>query len=530
VDGVAKADISLGGAAALAGGYVEIQQVNVNDVAIDGVTNLTITQVIPVVYASGITSSPAGYSVQKLGSTTDVTFSVDDSLGDPASGQIVSAFRQTSGTPDAANLLDFATTGSEGYATVTVSGASGLVAGDAETYNFTVSGYSAASFVSDSQLEITYTTDGGVTTMSAQAVNNGSALGDDCSTDAAVGCTLDDIAQIEVPYGGLIDDSTTALWNLTSDDSTGGNNPGNYVVIKITTDPGNAAVVTVPEGAKVSNEMPDATTAWSDGSTSATISSDGASSGVGYAYIWATKVGTHDVTITSGGKTVTQKIHAVTNSVAAYNIELTPASQTVAAGSIGSATLTVTDVFGNPVTTSATNGYVTVTASGEVLLAGFQPTADYTTGTDGTKTVTVIAGNAGAGTLSATPAVTNNAWSTTYDYAALGFPAPVTSAAATVTVTSSSTKSITITGERGTVKGKPGIMVDGLTTGFAEGDLMVPYIKFPGQTSYSAGSARPAVDADGEFYWQRKTGKKIYVYFKNEDGSVKSDRIIIQAK
>jgi hypothetical protein len=37
-------------------------------------------------------------------------------------------------------------------------------------------------------------------------------------------------------------------------------------------------------------------------------------------------------------------------------------------------------------------------------------------------------------------------------------------------------------------------------------------------------------DADGEFYWQRKTGKKIYVYFMNEDGTVKSARIIIPAK
>lgn len=91
-------------------------------------------------------------------------------------------------------------------------------------------------------------------------------------------------------------------------------------------------------------------------------------------------------------------------------------------------------------------------------------------------------------------------------------------------------KSIAIMGERGTVKGKPGIVVDGVTTGFAEGDVVVPWIKFPGQTTYSEGSARPKIDESGEFYWQRKTGKKIYIYFTNEDGSVKSDRIIIQAK
>jgi len=91
-------------------------------------------------------------------------------------------------------------------------------------------------------------------------------------------------------------------------------------------------------------------------------------------------------------------------------------------------------------------------------------------------------------------------------------------------------KTIQIQGERTTVKGKPGVVVDGKTTGFDVDALMVPHVKFPGQTSYSEGSARPKVDADGEFNWQRKTGKKIYIYFSNEDGDVRSDRIIIQAK
>ena len=41
--------------------------------------------------------------------------------------------------------------------------------------------------------------------------------------------------------------------------------------------------------------------------------------------------------------------------------------------------------------------------------------------------------------------------------------------------------------------------------------------------------ARPKVTADGTFYWQRKTGKKIYIYFKAEDGAVKSNRIVLDA-
>lgn len=74
-------------------------------------------------------------------------------------------------------------------------------------------------------------------------------------------------------------------------------------------------------------------------------------------------------------------------------------------------------------------------------------------------------------------------------------------------------QSIVIVDEGGTVKVRPGIMVDGNTTGFAEGDVVVPYVKFPGKRSYSAGPSRPAYDADGEFQWRRKTAKKIYIFF-----------------
>lgn len=91
-------------------------------------------------------------------------------------------------------------------------------------------------------------------------------------------------------------------------------------------------------------------------------------------------------------------------------------------------------------------------------------------------------------------------------------------------------KTIVIVGGRTAVNGKPGVVVDGYTTGFAPGDLVVPNVKFPGQTTYSSGFARPLIDSDGEFQWQRRTGKKIYVYFRSSDGLVKSNRIIVQAQ
>ena len=91
------------------------------------------------------------------------------------------------------------------------------------------------------------------------------------------------------------------------------------------------------------------------------------------------------------------------------------------------------------------------------------------------------------------------------------------------------TKTITITCGRTTVSGKPGIECNGITKGFTAGETFVAYVKFPGQTEYTPGSARPEADAKGSFYWSRKTGKKAYVYFGSSDGTVRSNFVIIPA-
>ena len=68
-----------------------------------------------------------------------------------------------------------------------------------------------------------------------------------------------------------------------------------------------------------------------------------------------------------------------------------------------------------------------------------------------------------------------------------------------------------------------------------DGTIVRPWVKFAGQTSYTAGVATPAVSVDpstgeGEFTWQRRTGKKTYVYLATEDGATRSTRVIISAK
>lgn len=111
-------------------------------------------------------------------------------------------------------------------------------------------------------------------------------------------------------------------------------------------------------------------------------------------------------------------------------------------------------------------------------------------------------------------------------------PSPTPSPSASPSSTSTATKverTITIACERTTVSGKPGIMCDGVTTGFATDDTVKPYVRFPGQTEYAEGTARPRIDAQGKFTWSRKTGKKAYVYFTDESGQLKSNKVIIAA-
>ena len=90
--------------------------------------------------------------------------------------------------------------------------------------------------------------------------------------------------------------------------------------------------------------------------------------------------------------------------------------------------------------------------------------------------------------------------------------------------------SIVIAGSRGPVNGKSGIIVTGSTTGFGEGAILRPWIRFPGQSAYVEGSANILVDTRGDFTWQRKTGKKAYVSVRSQDGSVVSNRIVIDAR
>lgn len=81
---------------------------------------------------------------------------------------------------------------------------------------------------------------------------------------------------------------------------------------------------------------------------------------------------------------------------------------------------------------------------------------------------------------------------------------------------------ITIVGSR---EGRV-VVVAGTTTGLANATVRA-MVRLPGQATYSAGATRP-IDRDGTFTWQRRTTKKVYVYFTH--GDVRSNRVVIPVR
>lgn len=88
--------------------------------------------------------------------------------------------------------------------------------------------------------------------------------------------------------------------------------------------------------------------------------------------------------------------------------------------------------------------------------------------------------------------------------------------------------SIVMTGSRESVRGRPGIQVDGDTTGLDSSTVLRPWSRFPGESSFTEGAARIPLSADGAFTWSRQTGRKITIVISTEDGSVSSQRLVIR--
>ncbi len=95
-----------------------------------------------------------------------------------------------------------------------------------------------------------------------------------------------------------------------------------------------------------------------------------------------------------------------------------------------------------------------------------------------------------------------------------------------VTPSASAAKSIVITGSRDASDSRY-VRVSGTTTDLI-GEQVTPWVRLPGQTTFTAGTGVRTVAADGTFEWSRATGKRVHVYFTH--GSVKSNTVVILAR
>ncbi len=90
--------------------------------------------------------------------------------------------------------------------------------------------------------------------------------------------------------------------------------------------------------------------------------------------------------------------------------------------------------------------------------------------------------------------------------------------------------SIMITGSRGDVRGRPGVLATGSTFGISQGSVLHPWIRLPEHARPTEGKARITLDASGDFTWQRRTGKPIEVHICTSDRSVCSEEITIAVR
>jgi len=150
---------------------------------------------------------------------------------------------------------------------------------------------------------------------------------------------------------------------------------------------------------------------WSESLSTLTVADNTA------VYVYATKVGLHTITATSGGKTATIKFWAYNLPADAYTVSASAAATTLAPSANTIVTLTVTDVFGNVV--DAADARLTATASDKVRLAGQALTQSLNTSSSGTTQFTVVAdATTGTGTITIAPTGTEtgttNPFSSTY--------------------------------------------------------------------------------------------------------------------
>ncbi len=475
----------------------------------NGSSVMTATYTIGAVYYNSVSRAPAAGTIAlATGVTRDLAFTVDDSYGVGQAGYIVIATSDVSGASTVSG-----TTNSSGEVTVSLPdlstssdtsinwtfrvnepGTANQISGSATPLNLTLS-YSATGAVALSDLKYNtvdaadYAITPAVPYAGVVEVAAGTGT-DDSYTLTAVAVTVD-VANTEVTFSG--GDDCSGVWFAASNSRI--SDLGAAVAAGTLTE---CSITVVASGATAT------------------------------AYVTSTATGAVEVdAFSSSGNELKGSITFVTDAAGARDVAISAQPAKVAANQTSAVTVSVTDVFGNGVQLDGGGEAVGLVTDFGTFGNGSNIFTVSTTTAGGTATVSITAPAAGIATISA--AGTGGQFGDVADVPFTGAAASVSQAAVPVEFTSTPTaKAIVIQGERATVSGRSGIMVDGNVTGIEDGKTVIPYIRFPGQTTFTAGSARPEI-TDGEFFWQRKTGKRVTVYVTNDDGDVRSNRVTIQA-
>ncbi|NBO53905.1 MAG: hypothetical protein EBU84_04785, partial [Actinobacteria bacterium] len=419
---------TLGGAALLTNATLTVRQVDVVNTTVGygsdalGLANngptqadgriIVLTQTDATFVAAGITTSPAGTIMAKLGASTSFTVTLKNSYGEAlGAGYVVRAYR----TANTGTLLDSQVTAADGTAKVAVTNATTLIAAGAETYVFQVQPPFGTAVDAAAGVTINYTTTGAVSTLSldidvAQLTGTGLTAARTAATTTAETVIPAINPPITNGAAGANDVTGTGIYTIATAAQTGGGagNEANAIKLTTTATPANVISYSGSAGVKFVSTAPTTTAAAWDGGTATLDAASGAA-----VYAFSTKAGLNTVTATSGGLTVSRQFWVFTEADEYYNISVDQSSVSLDPGAYVTLTVSVKDAFGNPVDTAA--AAITATASGALLLGGFASTADYETGSDGTVKITAIANNTGGtGTVVITNKLTGNAWGAAY--------------------------------------------------------------------------------------------------------------------
>ncbi len=77
------------------------------------------------------------------------------------------------------------------------------------------------------------------------------------------------------------------------------------------------------------------------------------------------------------------------------------------------------------------------------------------------------------------------------------------------------------------VRGKPGIIVTGTSSGLGMGAILAPWVRNDDAGQFTEGRARILVDTSGDFTWQRRGQATLHIQMRTPDGELSSNILTI---